>query len=152
MKSVHDAVGDVEVRERVLTELEWDPRIDPSHLRVRVEDGAVSLHGTVTTYSQRYAAVRAAERVGGVKAVADGIDVVLSRDTERSDAALAAEIARVRNSTTALPSTVGVEVRSGNLLLTGSVARADQRDAAARALRHLAGVRSIANAIVVRPV
>ena len=60
MRSLKGFVDDRELRERVLEELEWDPRIDPSRLHVRTNDGAVSLRGTVTTYSQRLAAVRAA--------------------------------------------------------------------------------------------
>jgi hypothetical protein len=63
------------------------------------------LRGTVTTYTQRCAAVRAAERVQGVKAVADDIEVVLPRDVERKDSELAAEIVHERAWNTALPDT-----------------------------------------------
>jgi osmotically-inducible protein OsmY len=151
MTSPRSAARDVKVREDVLAELEWDPRIDPSRLQVHASDGAVSLRGTVTTYSQRRAAVRAAERVAGVKAVADGIEVVLSRDVERNDSELAGEIGRERARNAALPDTVDVDVRSGEVVLSGYVARADQREEAERAVRRLRGVRGVANAIDVRP-
>lgn len=151
MKSLKRIAGDGELRERVLEELEWDPRIDPSELHVRANDGAVSLRGTVTTYSQRLAAVRAAERVRGVKAVADGIEVVLARDVARNDSELAAEIARERRSNTALPTTVDAEVRSGHVVLEGYVGHPYERDDAERAVRHLAGVQGVTNSIEVRP-
>lgn len=151
MKSLKGAAGDVGLRENVLAELEWDPRIDPSKLHVHAEDGAVSLRGTVTTYAQRCAAVWAAERVQGVKAVADDIEVVLSSETERKDSELAAEIAHERTWNTSLPETVGVEVRSGQVLLRGYVAHPYQREEAARAVRHLEGVRGVANLIDVKP-
>jgi osmotically-inducible protein OsmY len=149
MRSLKGAAGDSRLREDVLAELEWDPRIDPSGLHVHAADGAVSLRGTVTTYSQRSAAVLAAERVQGVKSVADDIEVVLSRDVERKDSELAAEIARQRAWNTALPDTVEVEVRSGQVLLSGHVAHPHQREEAARAVRHLEGVRGVSNSIEV---
>jgi osmotically-inducible protein OsmY len=151
MKSLKSAAGDLRLQEDVLAELEWDPRIDPSNLHVHAADGVVSLRGTVTTYSQRCAAARAAERVHGVKAVADDIEVVLSRDVERRDSELAAEIARERTWNTALPDTVEVEVRSGQVLLRGYVAHPYQREEVARAVRHLEGVRGVANSIDVKP-
>ena len=147
MRSLKSAAGDIRLREDVQAELEWDPRIDPSHLHVRAADGAVSLRGTVTTYTQRCAAVLAAERVQGVKAVADDIEVVLSRDVERTDSDLAAEIAHQRAWNTALPDTVEVEVRSGQILIRGYVAHPYQREEAARAVRHLEGVRGVVNSI-----
>lgn len=151
MRSLKSAAGDLHLREDVLAELEWDPRIDPSRLHVHAEDGAVSLRGTVTTYAQRRAAVRAAERVQGVKAVADHIEVVLPPEVERKDSELAAEIAHERTWNTALPDTVEVEVRSGQVLLRGYVAHPYQREEAARAVRHLEGVRGVANSIDVKP-
>jgi osmotically-inducible protein OsmY len=149
MRNLKSVAGDIRLREDVQAELEWDPRIDSSHLHVHVADGAVSLRGTVTTYSQRRAAVRAAERVQGVKSVADDIEVVLSRDVERRDSELAAEIAHQRAWNTAFPDTVEVEVRSGQVLLRGYVAHPYQREEAARAVRHLQGVRGVENSIEV---
>ena len=149
MKNLKNAAGDSRLREDVLAELEWDTRIDPANLRVYAAEGAVSLRGTVTTYSQRSAAVRAAGRVRGVKSVADDIEVVLSREVERTDSELAAEIARDRAWNTAIPDTVEVEVRSGQVLLRGYVAHPHQRDQVARAVGHLEGVRGVANLIEV---
>jgi osmotically-inducible protein OsmY len=151
MTALKRTASDIELREDVVAEIEWDPRIDPSELHVSVKDGAVSLRGTVTTYSQRRAAVRAAGRVDGVKAVAGDIEVVLSREVERADSELAAAIVRERARNTALPDTVDVEVRSGEVLLRGYVANAHQREEAERAVRRLEGVRGIANAIDVKP-
>jgi osmotically-inducible protein OsmY len=151
MRSLKSTAGDIELRERVLEELEWDPRIDPSQLHVHATEGAVSLRGTVTTHSQRLAAVQAAERLRGVHAVADDIEVVLARDVERNDSELAKEIAHERVRNTALPATVRIEVRSGHVVLDGYVAHPSQRDEAERAVRQLAGVQGVTNSIEVRP-
>ena len=67
--------SDSQIREEVIQELRWDPQVtDPDAIGVAVKDGAVTLTGAVSTYAQKFAAVRAASRVYGVKAVADEVD------------------------------------------------------------------------------
>jgi osmotically-inducible protein OsmY len=151
MRSFKSVVSDADLRESVFAELDWDPSVDDSEVHVAVKDGAVSLSGRVTSYSQRHAAVRAAERVRGVKAVADDIEVVLSDVIERKDSEIAAEIAHERQWNTAIPESVKAEVRNGQVTLRGYVAWSYQRDEAARAVRHLAGVRTVSNLIEVEP-
>ena len=67
---------DAEIREDVIRELRWDFQItDPDAIGVAVKDGAVTLTGHTPTYAEKLAAVRAAERVYGVKAVANDLKV-----------------------------------------------------------------------------
>jgi osmotically-inducible protein OsmY len=86
-----------------------------------------------------------------VKAVADDIDVVLPDAVDRKDSEIAAEIAYERERNTGIPDSVKVEVRNGQVTLRGSVAWSYQRDEAARAVRHLVGVRDVSNLIEVEP-
>ena len=151
MRSLKTALSDADLRESVLAEFDWDPSVDDLELDVAVKDGAVSLRGRVMSYSQRHAAVRAAERVRGVKAVADDIDVVLPDEVDRKDSEIAAEIAYERERSTGIPDSVKAEVRNGQVTLRGSVAWSYQRDEAARAVRHLVGVRDVSNLIEVEP-
>jgi osmotically-inducible protein OsmY len=151
MRSLKTIVLDGDLRDSVLAELDWDPSVDDSEIQVAVKDGAVSLKGRVTAYSQRHAAVRAAARVRGVKAVADDIEVVLSDAIQRKDSEIAAAIAHVRKWNTAIPASVKAEVRNGQVTLRGSVAWSYQRDEAERAVRHLEGVRAVSNLIEVEP-
>ena len=151
MRSLKTVVVDGELRDSVLAELDWDPSVDDSEIQVAVKDGAVSLRGRVTAYSQRHAAIRAAARVRGVKAVADDIEVVLSDAIRRKDSEIAAEMAHERQWNTAIPYSVTAEVRNGQVTLRGSVAWSYQRDEAARAVRHLEGVRAVSNLIEVEP-
>lgn len=70
---------DAELREDVILELTWDPQVtDPDAIAVAVKDGAVTLAGRVPAYAENLAAVRAAGRVAGVRAVADQLRVQLS--------------------------------------------------------------------------
>jgi osmotically-inducible protein OsmY len=86
-----------------------------------------------------------------VKAVADDIEVVLSDLVERKDSEIAEEIAHEREWNTWIPPSVKAEVRNGQVTLRGYVAWSYQRDEAARAVRHLAGVRAVSNLIEVEP-
>jgi len=87
--------SDSEIREDVINELQWDPQItEPDAIGVAVTDGAVTLTGHVSTYAQRLAAARAAERVYGVKAVANDLKVKLS-GAPQDDSDIARAIAHV---------------------------------------------------------
>ena len=59
----------------VREELIWDPEVSETEVGVEVDDGVVTLTGTVDTYARKRAAERAAFRVRGVRAVADELDV-----------------------------------------------------------------------------
>jgi osmotically-inducible protein OsmY len=142
---------DKSLQEAVIEELEWDPKVDAARIGVSVKDGAVTLSGYVPSYSEKFAAVRAAERVLGVKAVADEIEVRLPGSSVRDDSALAERIAHVLRWNTSVPETVEAEVRDGWVTLRGEVAWSFQRDAAMRAVRDLTGVKGLSNLITVKP-
>lgn len=144
-------MSDKTMREAVTTELEWDPKVNLTHIGVSAKDGAIALTGHVTSYPQKYAAVRAAERVYGVRAVADEIEVRLPSSVKHDDAEIAEEIARERRWHTLIPDSLEAEVRKGYVTLRGEVDWSFQRNEAVRAIRHLAGVRGVSNLITVKP-
>ena len=145
-------ISDAELWDAVRAELESDPEIDdPFGLHVSTKDGAVRLFGHVHSYPQKLAAVRAAERVYGVRTVADDIDVTLPAGVGRDDGDIAAAIAHERSATTSIPDSVRAEVRKGHVTLEGAVQWAYQREDAERAIRHLRGVRGVSNQLTVKP-
>ena len=79
------SMSDKALGDAVRTELEWDPEVDQTHIGVAAADGAVTLTGYVTSYAQEHAAVRAAERIYGVRAVADELEVRLPHPFKRND-------------------------------------------------------------------
>ena len=69
---------DAQLKDDVIEELRWDPQIsDADAIGVGVKDGAVILSGHVPSYAEKLAAAQAAERVNGVKAVANDLKVEL---------------------------------------------------------------------------
>ena len=69
---------DAQLKDDVIEELRWDPQIsDADAIGVGVKDGAVILSGHVPSYAEKLAAAQAAERVNGVRAVANDLKVEL---------------------------------------------------------------------------
>ena len=143
--------NDQELKQEVERELEWDPKVDAANVGVVVTDGAVTLTGYVSTYAEKLAAVRAAERVYGVTAVADEIEVRPSGKNVQDDTTIAEAIKHAFEWSTIIPDTVQAEVRNGGVTLRGDVEWEWQRQAAERTVRDIRGVRWISNLITVKP-
>jgi osmotically-inducible protein OsmY len=144
--------SDAEIREDVTNELRWDPQIsDPDAIGVAVKDGAVTLTGQVPTYAEKLAAARAAERVYGVKAVANDLKVKLT-GAPRDDSDIARAIAHVLEWNTQIPEgRVHARVQDGWVTLDGEVDHDFQRREVERMVRNIRGVIGVTNAITVRP-
>jgi osmotically-inducible protein OsmY len=144
--------SDAEIREDVTNELRWDPQIsDPDAIGVAVKDGAVTLTGQVPTYAEKLVAARAAERVYGVKAVANDLKVKLT-GAPRDDSDIARAIAHVLEWNTQIPEgRVHARVQDGWVTLDGEVDHDFQRREVERMVRNIRGVIGVTNAITVRP-
>jgi len=145
------STSDQVLGDAVRSELEWDPKVDQTHIGVAAAEGAVTLTGYVRSYAQEHAAVRAAERIYGVRAVADELEVRLPQPLRRNDTEIAEEISRRGEWNTLIPKAVSAEVKNGAVTLRGEVEWAFQRDDTEQAIRHLAGVRGVTNLITVKP-
>ena len=135
----------------VMRELEWDPAVDAAHIGVSVRDGAVTLTGKVSNYNERVHAVKAAERVYGVRAIADELELRLPRSDAHDDSAIAEAIAHTLRWNNEVPDTVEAEVSHGLVTLKGEVEWPFQADQAKRVVQSITGVRGLTNAISVKP-
>ena len=144
--------SDDELREDVINELRWDPQItEPEAVGVAVQDGAVTLTGHVPTYAQKLAAARAAERVYGVKAVANDLEVKLA-GTPRDDSDIARAIAHVLEWSVQVPGDkVHARVANGWVTLEGEVEWEYQRHEVERMVRNVRGVLGVTDLITVKP-
>lgn len=141
-------IDDIQLRQRLLYDLRWDPRLDATHVGVTAAHGAVTLSGHVDSYAELFAVRRVARSVDGVKAVADDIEVRLPTGHERDDSDIAESIAHVLSFNVSLPdSDVRAEVRDGVVTLHGSVDWQAQRRHVENQMAHVAGVRMIHNQI-----
>ena len=140
---------DLRARDAVVRRLDWDPEVDSSAVGVTAKNGVVTLTGFIDSYSGKLAAERAAKRVGGVRAVANDIEVRLK--LERSDPDVARDVARALELRIGVPETVQAVVHNGHVTLTGKVSWIAQKKSAERAVTRVRGVRGIFNHIEVVP-
>ena len=80
---------DAQLKKDVLAELNWEPSVNATKIGVEVSDGVVTLAGHVDSYGEKWHAERAAQRVGGVKALAVEMDVTIPGSAERTDTDIA---------------------------------------------------------------
>jgi len=143
--------SDLDLRHDVEQELAWDASIDAPKIGVAVEDGIVTLTGEVPTYTAKWRAERAAERVEGVRGIANEIQVKLTGD-QPSDADIARRAADALKWNLLVPEKdIVVEVDHGWLTLKGEVGHEFQRNAAYKAVRDITGVRGVSNLIIIKP-
>jgi VCBS repeat-containing protein len=142
--------NNVQLQTDVRAELAWDPRIDDKEIRVTAADGVVTLTGSVRSYADKWAAERAAESVFGVKAVANDLAVAVALTYQRSDTDIAGAVVDALAWDVRVPDTkIKAAVTNGWITLEGDVEWQYQRDAAARAVRNLAGVRGVTNNVTI---
>jgi osmotically-inducible protein OsmY len=142
---------DAQIQTDVLQELKWDPSITHEHIGVTVSDGIVTLSGLVPTYVEKSCAERATQRVNGVKAVVETIEVKFPGTAQRKDQDIAKAILDDFRWHSQIPDElVKVTVENGSVVLTGEVEWDFQRTAAEHAVRGLTGVRSITNRITIK--
>ena len=136
----------------VLAELKWEPRVMPNEIGVAVKDGVVTLTGRVDSYQKKWAAEEAAHRVRGVRAVANDIEVRLPGTAQRTDADIAAAVARALEWDAFVPlDKLDVTVSKGWVTLRGEVEWQYQKEDAERIVRRLSGVVGLRNLISVKP-
>lgn len=140
---------DIRLRNTVLRQLDWDPRVDASAIGVAAKDGVVTLTGFVDNYAGKLAAERIVKQIRGVRAVANDITVRLRVD--RTDADIAHDAAQALHLVPTLADRVQAAVHNGHVTLTGTVEWLYQTKQAETTVRHVRGVRGVFNHITVAP-
>lgn len=145
-------MSDSFLRQQIIDELEFEPSIDAAHIGVAVANGVVTLTGHVGSYAEKLAAEQAVQRVAGVRAIAQEVEVRYPNDKKTSDDQIAERALKIIAWNAQIPSdSVQVKVQKGWVTLSGSVDWNFQRRAAESAVHHLNGIAGISNLIEVKP-
>jgi osmotically-inducible protein OsmY len=144
--------SDSQIQKDVMDQLKWEPFLKASEIGVAVKNGIVTLSGNVDSYSKKLTAENAAKKIGGVKAIAEDIQIGVSplfakTDTEIAEAVLNA----LRWHSAVQEEKIKVKVENGNVRLDGEVEWDYERTSAKSAIETLAGVRSVLNMVSVKP-
>ena len=139
---------DSQLQRDVMDELAWDPSIDQAQIGVATKDGVVTLSGFISNYAQKMSAERAAERVHGVKGIAEELKVRFLSDPKTSDDEIARRVLDLFSWDVTIPNDkVMVKVENGYVTLTGTLEWNYQKEAARRAAGRITGVIGVNNLI-----
>jgi osmotically-inducible protein OsmY len=144
---------DSQLKQDVMDELQWDPRVKAAEIGVHVKDGVVTLSGYVDSYLKKWTAILAAARVFGVKVVEpEEIEVSLPGSHKRPDESIARAASNALEWDVSVPhDRVKVHVQNGLVTLSGEVDWWYQKNDAENAVRRLTGVVSVSNGITIKP-
>jgi osmotically-inducible protein OsmY len=147
-----DGMKDTDLQQDILDALDFEPSIDAADIGVSVDEGVVTLTGHVTTFADRATAEKVTMRVKGVRGIVVDIEVRPIGTHRTADDDIAKRILHILEWNTSVPENViRVKVHNGWVTLSGDVQWNFQKQAAARAIRGLAGVTGLTNAISISP-
>lgn len=140
------------MKQDLLAQLKFERGTAANDVRIALNDGAVTLQGTVPNYAEKVAAIKAVQRVCGVKAVADEIAVRLPDYRKCTDAEIQTAAYNAIGWITTVPTdALEISVQQGRLKLEGTVENCSQKSVVEEVVRHLAGVTDVANLITIKP-
>lgn len=143
---------DTQLRQDVLDEIERDWRFKPAEIGVEVDQGIVSLTGTVSSYTKLMAAANIAAEIAGTKGVANELTVRLPGTGLPNDSDVAAQVRAALKWDVDVPEEkVEVIVRNGTVTLKGKVDYWYQKKSAGDTISRITGVAAVNNHITVVP-
>jgi len=143
---------DRELKKHVEDALGWEPSIDESKIGVSVHDGVVTLLGHIGTFAEKSVAEHVALRIYGVKAVANDLTVRPLFGGDRNDTDIAeAAVSALKWNAMIPEGRVTITVSNGRVTLNGTLDWYYQKEAAAHVVGQLTGVKTVTNAISVKP-
>ena len=141
-------MSDKTLQQLVADELEFEPSVNGAHIGATADEGVVTLTGHVSGYAEKMAAEHAAERVAGVKGIANEIEVRYPGGSQNSDDEIAKRAPQVLSWDLTIPrDKIRVEVEKGWVTLTGDVEWYFEKSAADNDVHKLHGVVGFINRI-----
>jgi osmotically-inducible protein OsmY len=140
------------LKQRVLDELSWEPRLGDAHIGVAARDGVVTLTGHVGSYAEKCVAERAAGCVSGVRAIVEELQIRYVESSAHGDEDIARQAIDVLAWDLCVPrDKVKVKIEKGWVTLSGEVDWYFQERAAESDVHKLSGVMGVSNKIVIKP-
>lgn len=131
--------------------LEWNASVPSENIQLSVQDGWISLDGTVARRHQRLAAARAVAHLKGACGVTNNIAVAIEEVGQRIEDAKSQIESALRRSATINSRCVAVELEDRTVVLTGDVHSHAERDEAERIAWSARGVKDVENCLTITP-
>lgn len=143
--SQRDKFDDTKIAADVLNAIEWNWKIPSNKVKVRVENGWITLDGELNWNFQREATKDAIKALPGVKGVTNNITI----KPESRNMIEKHEVERALSRSWINSDDIAVEVDGTKVILTGTVNSAYQRDEAGRIAWNTPGIWSVENQLEV---
>ena len=141
-------MSDSALKQDILDELEFEPRVDASKIGASVQDGIVTLSGHVGSYAEKRAAEIAVLRIKGGRGIAEDIEVRPGVGDGLHDDEIARRVADTLRWSTLVPDgRIVVEVDHGRVTLTGKLDWAYQKRGALDVVDGIRGVTGVIDQI-----
>lgn len=145
-------MGDKELRLDILEELDLEPSFDAADIGVAVDGNVVTLTGHVRSFSDKVTVRDIVERIPGVRAIADDIEVRPIGAHITADDEIAKRIVNTLKWNSSVPDEkITTTVTKGWVTLEGAVEWHYQSTATEQAVRRLVGVTGVNNRIKITP-
>lgn len=143
--------SDEALKQDVEQELLWDSAVDARNITVTVHGRVVTLEGSVSSYAQKLAVQKAAQRVADSRAVVLELSVRSPSPSKHTDEDMAAAVMSTLKWQEGVPeNAIQVVVERGCVTLRGEVDHGYQRQAAETAVSRMRAVVGLSNQITVR--
>lgn len=141
-----------ELQKDVQDAIKWEPLLKAAEIGVTAKDGIITLSGSVDSYAKKSEAEDASKKVAGVKAVVEQIEIkTFSSLDNRDDNDLANEVLNAYKRNWEIPEDrIKIKVENGWITLEGDVQWNYQKEAAARLIKKLTGIRGVSNRITIK--
>ncbi len=132
--------------------INWEPALKKAKIEVLVNDGEVSLSGTVDHFEKKSLAENATKSVTGVKAVYENIEIKFAGKTDKkNDAEILKQVLNGLHLNWEVPNDkVIVTVAAGWVTLEGELEWNHQKNAAKSAANNQLGVKGVTNNIRIK--
>jgi osmotically-inducible protein OsmY len=141
-----------ELQTDVQNAIKWQPLLHAAEIGVTVNDGVVTLTGTVDNYSKKMEAENAAKNVAGVNAVVEKIEVDFKNSWDKkNDNDIAKEILNAFKCNWQIPNDkIQVKVENGWIVLSGELNWNYQKEEAKNTIKNLEGIVGVSNNITIK--
>jgi osmotically-inducible protein OsmY len=144
--SFWDAKTDLEIANEVISALRWNWNVPNDTVKVKVEDGWVTLEGELNWNHQREAAKNAVKNLEGVKGIYTNIKI----NSDRTDSVEKEAIEKAFSRNWSInDNNIEVKVKANEVTLIGAVSSYFQKDEAERIAWMAPGVESVNNELSV---
>ncbi|WP_138471068.1 BON domain-containing protein [Poseidonocella sp. HB161398] len=140
------ATADDEIAKRAVNTLQWNTSVPRDAVQVKVEDGLVTLSGSVTWQFEKSAAEKVVRRLSGVKSISNLIKVVPT--VKAADIRQRIELALKRDAELEAQR-IEVTVADRRVTLEGQVRTLAEREAVERAAWAAPGVNAVVDHIAI---